>query len=439
MTLTEKGTAVLERLERAGYEAYFVGGCVRDRLLGKDIHDVDLTTSAAPEEMRAVFDGLPVLDTGLRHGTLTVLVDHTPVEVTTYRTESGYSDGRHPDTVRFTRSLREDLQRRDFTVNAMAFHPRTGLIDPFGGQRDLEQKCLRAVGDPDARFTEDALRILRALRFASTLGFLIEDETANAMRRQKDRMTLLSAERIANELRRLVCGVNAGAVLCNGWDVLAVVLPFLAPMHGFDQHNEHHIFDVLTHTAAAMDAIAPAVRLRLAALFHDSGKPETFFLDADGVGHFYGHATVSARIAQEALTALRFDKATAAQVTRLVKLHDAPIEESRPAVRRKLNQLGADGLFDLIALQRADTLALAPQYRKRTAHFDTLTRIAKELLAENACFSVRDLAVNGNDLTALGFRGAAVGSTLRELVRAVMDERVPNEQAALLALAAALK
>ena len=435
MTLLEQGTVLLQRLERAGYEAYFVGGCVRDRLLGKEIHDVDLTTSAAPEEMRAVFSDLPVLDTGLRHGTLTVLLDHTPFEITTYRTERSYSDGRHPDAVRFTRSLREDLQRRDFTVNAMAYHPKTGLVDLFGGQRDLEAKVLRCVGDPDVRFTEDALRILRALRFSSLLTFTIEPQTALAMRRQKQRIHALSAERVAGELRRLVCGENAGTVLCEDWDVLSCVLPFLKEMHGFAQHNEHHVFDVLTHTAVAMDSVAPLPHLRLAALFHDCGKPETFSLDEGGVGHFYGHAAVGACIAEETLTRLRFDKATTARVVQLVKLHDAPIEETRPAVRRKLNRLGEAGVFDLIALQRADTMALAPQYRQRLAHFDVLEQIARELLDEKACFSVRDLAVNGNDLLSLGYRGKALGDALQMLVTAVMEERVANEKAPLLRLA----
>ncbi len=433
MTLFEKGVFALNALEAHGHAAYFVGGYVRDRLMGRECNDIDLATDALPQEVKIIFADYPVLETGIKHGTVTLLLDHTPLEITTFRTDGGYSDARHPDAVRFTPSLEEDLARRDFTINAMAYHPEKGVIDPYGGQDDLRKGVLRCVGDPETRFREDALRILRALRFSAVLGFSVEKETAAAMRREKYRMAMLSAERVASEVKKLLCGKKAGAVLCADWDILDQIFPFLDAMHGFAQQNDHHIYDVLTHTAVVVDHIDPEPRLRLAALLHDCGKPDCFSLDADGVGHFYGHAGISAAIAQQTLEALKIDKATRERVVRLVKMHDAPIPETKAAIKRKLAQLGEAGLSDLIRLQRADTLGLAPQFHDRLAHFDALERITADVLQEAACFSVRSLNLNGNDLKALGYQGKDIGEALQMLVDAVIEETVVNEKEALLA------
>lgn len=431
--LPREGLFVLERLEKAGFEAYFVGGLVRDFLRGVPAHDADLTTNAPPQSVIEAFPDVPVLKTGVKHGTVTVLVDHIPVEVTTYRTESGYSDARHPDSVRFATRIEDDLSRRDFTINAMALHPGRGIIDPFGGQADLQKKILRCVGDAETRFTEDALRILRALRFSSVLTFSLEHSTAEAARKLKGNIGLLSRERVQSECSKLLCGQNVRDVLLRYPDILSEVFPFLQQMKGFNQHNEHHCFDLLEHTACAVENIAPQPHLRLAALLHDCAKPECFQLDNAGVGHFYGHASRGATKAEELLRVLKYDNHTLQRVPLLVKWHDAPIEESTRMIKRRLNQIGEEALRELLLLQRADTLALAPQYHDRLSHFDRLDVILEEVLRQDACFSVKKLAVSGNDLRRLGFAGRAIGQAQRLLVDAVIDEKVENVREQLLA------
>ena len=437
-TLPKEGLFVLERLESCGFEAYFVGGVVRDLLRGVQAHDSDLATNAAPEDVIAAFPDLPVLKTGIQHGTVTVVVDHTPVEVTTYRTETTYSDARHPDAVRYARRLEDDLSRRDFTINAMALHPTRGLVDLFGGKMDLENGVIRCVGDAETRFGEDALRILRAVRFASVLSFSLESKTADAARMLCGSIDKLSRERVQSECTALLCGDNVRNVLLCYPDVLSTVFPFLSLMKGFQQHNEHHCYDLLGHTACVTSSIAPVPRLRLAALLHDCEKPSCFTLDEQGVGHFYGHASKSAQTAERILRALKYDNATLARVPLLVKWHDLPIDETERMIKRRLNQLGEEALRDLIALQRADTLGLDPQYHDRLPHFDRLESILDEVLAKDACFSVSKLALDGNDLRELGLRGREIGQMQRRLVDAVIDEKVENERTALTAFVKSL-
>ena len=420
----------LQRLQQAGYEAGIVGGCVRDRLMGREPQDYDITTAALPEQTAAVFADARVIETGLRHGTVTVLLDGEPLEITTYRIDGEYSDGRRPDSVRFTPSLTEDLARRDFTMNAMAYAPDTGLVDPFGGQADILAGCIRCVGEPERRFTEDALRILRALRFASVLGFSIEPETEAALRRCAPLLHRISAERIAAELKKLLCGADVRRVLLRYADVLGEVLPEILPMVGFDQKNPYHCYDILEHSAAAVEAIAPEPELRFAALLHDIGKPDCFFTDERGVGHFYGHAARSAELADAILTRLRFDRAGRERIVTLVRRHDRPIEVTETAVRRALNRLSPSGFSDLLALMRADCLAQAPAYRSRLETYDRLEAMAKEILAAGQCFSLRDLAVSGRDLGLPP--GPAVGKALASLLDSVMDGRVENRREALL-------
>ena len=423
----------LDRLTAAGHEAWLVGGCVRDLLLGRTPGDYDITTAALPEETEQVFAGERLIETGLRHGTVTVVLEGCPLEITTYRVDGTYADARHPDQVTFTRSLREDAARRDFTVNAMAYHPDRGLWDGFGGRADLEKGLLRCVGDPETRFREDALRILRAVRFASVLGFTLEPATAEAARRTAPLLGQIAPERLSAELTKLLCGPGAGAVLGEYPDILGALIPELGPMVGFDQRNVHHCHDLLTHTAAAVDNIPPDPALRLAMLLRDVGKPETFSLGEDGQGHFYGHAKRSVELADAILRRLRYPNQIREKAVTLIRFHDAPLTPDPRPIRRWLNKLGEETFFDLIAVHRADTLALAPAYHSRTAELDRVEALARDILAEAPCLTLRDLAVDGHDLMALGYAGPALGAALRSLLDGVLEGDLDNTREALLA------
>ena len=432
MEIPKKSVTVFQLLGKAGYECFLVGGCVRDMLMGKVPNDIDITTNATPEEIKTVFSDFHTLDIGIKHGTVTVMLADEPIEITTYRTESSYSDGRHPDKVVFTRNIRDDLSRRDFTSNAIAFSPKVGIVDPFGGRRDIENKLLRCVGTPEERFKEDSLRILRALRFASVLGFDIDEKTEKAMYNCKDLISIVSPERIYSEITKLLCGKDAGRILSHYSDILAVALPEIKAMKGFEQHNFHHIYDVLNHTAKVVDSVYPAVHLRLAALFHDCGKPDCFSLDEKGVGHFYSHASISAHKADEALLRLRCDNATREKVVKLVKIHDTPIEPDSKTVKKKLQKYSEDIFFDLIKLQRADNMGLSPNYLFRQETYNRLEEIARQIIEENQCFSLKDLAVKGTDMIELGLRGKDIGTALDELLKAVMEERCQNDRESLI-------
>lgn len=427
---------LMERLERGGFEAWAVGGCVRDTLLGRAPHDWDICTSATPEQMRLCFAGLHLIDTGLRHGTLTARVDHVSYEVTTYRVDGVYKDGRRPEQVRFVDSVTQDLARRDFTINAMAWHPLRGLADPWGGRADLAARRIRCVGRPADRFEEDALRILRALRFAATLGFELEEQTALAVHEKKASLRRVAPERLREEFFRLLCGPSSAAVLDDYLDVFCVFVPELGPMKGFLQHNSYHDRDVWGHTLAALEA-APAdePEVRLAALLHDVGKPERFTQDADGVGHFYGHAARSAEIAHVLLRRLHCDSETLRTVTELVLRHDLPLSADPRLLRRRLAQLGQRQLERLLALQRADVCGQAPACRaQRLAALEQAGAALRAVAAQRPCLGLRQLAVGGRDLLALGIpQGPRVGALLRGLLEQVLDGALPNEREALLA------
>lgn len=430
----------IRKLNEAGFEAWAVGGCVRDSVLGKEPHDWDMTTSALPEETMAVFAGHPVIGTGLKHGTVTLLVDHEPLEITTYRVDGSYSDGRRPDSVSFTRSLAEDLARRDFTVNAMAAHPEKGIVDCFGGLEDLKSGVIRCVGEPERRFNEDSLRILRALRFSAVLGFSIEQKTAEALISLRENLSQVAVERIFSEFRRLICGKDAVRVLREFPQVFWEFMPELQPMCGFQQHNPHHIHDVWEHTLFAVENTPPEEVLRLAALLHDVGKPDTFTRDEDGTGHFYGHADASLELARGMLSRLKLDNETKSRVLMLIEYHGADIPARPAAVRRWLGKLGEQGFSDLLAIKWADTLAQAPFCRERLAGLDTLADLAKEILAEEQCFSLRQLAVDGRDLMGMGMKkGPELGRVLKLLLEKVVEGECPNEKEALLRLAEELR
>ena len=389
MTLPAQVHMALDRLKAAGWEAFVVGGAVRDALRGCAAGDWDITTNAEPEQVEQVFSGERLIETGLRHGTVTVLLDGLPLEITTYRVDGGYSDHRRPDSVTFTRSLRADLLRRDFTINALAYHPRAGLVDICGGAEDLAHGIVRCVGEPERRFREDGLRILRALRFASVLGFTIEPETAAAIHRCAELLRYLAAERVLSELTKLLCGQNAGAVLREFSDVLAVPIPELRPMFGFAQHNPHHDRDVWQHTVAVVEHIPPEPVLRWAALLHDVGKPPCFSLADDGVGHFYGHAAKSTELADAILTRLRMDTAGRTRITQLIRYHDLPIAPEPKPIRRLMHKLGVEPVRQLFALHIADTCGQSAICAGRVQTYQEAGRVLDKLLAADACFSLR--------------------------------------------------
>ncbi len=435
MTIPSAAAAAMRRLHEAGFACHAVGGCVRDSLLGLTPHDWDLTTNALPEQMLAVFTSERVIPTGLSHGTVTVLIDDVPLEITTYRTDGEYRDHRRPDSVAFVSDITEDLRRRDFTVNAMAYSPESGLCDPFGGERDLQAGILRCVGNPSERFEEDALRILRGLRFAATYGFTVEEKTAEALFEKAPLQRMVASERLQAELNRLLTGNYAGDVLRRFSAVLYPILPELQAMTGFEQHSRYHDKDVLEHTIAALDSGCPEIEVRLTLLLHDCGKPACFTMDEAGGGHFYAHAAKSEAMAEGILRRLKYDRRTRETVRRLVKYHDVPIDNTDAALRRWLNRLGEQELRWLLAVQEADTKAHAPWVaEERLAHLAALRTRLDAILAEGQCVSLKTLAVCGEDFLQHGVRpGRDLGECLRMLLDEVLCGNLPNERDILLA------
>lgn len=426
--LPDEVKTAIEKISKNGFEAYIVGGCVRDSLLGKTPKDYDITTSASPQEVEKIFSDCRVIETGIKHGTVTVLINSMPLEITTFRIDSEYVDNRHPESVTFTKSLREDTARRDFTMNAIAYNNFTGICDFYGGETDIKNKIVRCVGNPDLRFNEDALRIMRAIRFSSVLGFEIEENTRSSIFKNKELLKNISSERIAAELVKLLCGKNAKKVLCEYIDILGVVMPELLPMKDFDQRNAHHIYDIWTHTAVAVENIEPAPILRLTALFHDIGKPECFFMK-NGQGHFYGHAAVSEKISDNILKRLKFDNTSRETITTLVKLHDIQIEETETAVKRFLRKHSPEIFFLLIQVKRADTLAQSPECFSRLEYLENIKKIAEDILSKDACFSLKTLQISGNDLISLGFsQGKQIGIILNKLLDEVIKGKLPNHK-----------
>lgn len=427
----ERALEVLRRLEAAGHRAVLVGGCVRDSLLGIPPHDYDAATSALPEQIKAACVGLPCLDIGIQHGTITVLSGGIPVETTTFRKETSYSDHRHPDAVEFTGELTEDLARRDFTVNAMAWEAG-GIVDPFDGQGDLARKLIRCVGDPDRRFEEDALRILRGLRLAAQLEFAIHPDTAAAIHRHCGELAHVAWERIWAEFSRLLCSPGAKQILLDFPGVVCQIIPELSPCVGFDQKNFHHCYDVYIHSVIALDNTPPLLPVRLAALLHDVGKPDTFTLDESGAGHFYGHPKVSAALADTALRRLRLPTQLREQVLVLIERHDLPVEPDRKWAGRWLSRLGEETFFSLLDVKRGDRAACADPTPPSPDPLSLAESLARELLTEQACLSLKDLAVNGSDCMAAGLKGKEIGSILHSLLERVSEGELPNERKILL-------
>ena len=448
------GLAVLEALEAAGHEAWFVGGWVRDALRGVAAHDVDVCTSARwqDSERALVAAGMTVHETGVDHGTVTAVVDGRPVEVTTYRVDGAYTDRRHPDSVTFVSDVREDLARRDFTVNAMAWHPVRGLVDPFGGREDLTRGVIRAVGEPPVRFGEDALRVLRAVRFACRLGFAIEPATQGALVSAAPELAEVASERVGSELRGILGSGRASWALSHETDVMVAAIPELRALVGLDQRSVWHSYDVLEHTARVMAGVeclsggVASERLRWAALLHDIGKPACFTVDENGQGHFYGHPDVGADMAERILRRLAIPSELARPVVALVRYHDRPMRANAPSELDVISRLDrASGLrttgevvalmHEMLDLRRADALAKAPCCRSYAVELDEHERVLRALARDHACWRVADLAVSGSDvMAALGVSaGPAVGRALRDALAAVMAGDIANEREGLLA------
>ena len=429
--LPKEVDTVIAALQGAGYSPYLVGGCVREMLRGKAPSDYDMTSDAPPQAVLRIF-GKNAHPTGLQHGTVTVVSGGLAIELTTMRRDGAYKDNRHPDSVTFGTSIEEDLARRDFTVNAIAMAPDGTLVDPYGGQKDLKAKILRCVGEPKRRFEEDALRILRLVRFCSVLGFSAEEETARAAHEARGLLDHIAHERVCAELNKLLLGENVGETLLAFPDILGVPLQEILPCVGFEQRNPHHCFDVWGHTARAVAAVPARRELRWTMLFHDLGKPHCMTIDENGVGHFYGHTQHSTGLANEILTRLRLDRDSRERILALIRYHDLPIPPEAKPVKRLMNKLGADAVRQLICLHKADTAGQSPLCAGRIQEYDHVEAVRQALLAQAACFSLKDLAVNGRDLLSLGLTGREIGQALEYCLNAVIDERLPNEKQPLL-------
>lgn len=428
--LPRQAAALINRLETRGYEAFAVGGCVRDSILGRTPGDWDICTSANPDELKACFEGFRIIETGLKHGTLTIFVDERPYEVTSYRIDGFYSDGRRPDKVAFTPRLEEDLSRRDFTINAMAWNPRIGLVDRFGGMEDLRKRLIRCVGKGEKRFSEDGLRIMRAVRFASQLEFQAEEETARALRLCCPLLSRIAPERIRMEFDKLLLGPGAAKSLNNYRDIIACIIPEAAPMFELDQKNPYHVYTVWEHTLLAVSHVKPLPELKLAAFFHDIGKPGSMTVDPRGSGHFYKHEALSETITRQVMQRLRYDSCTLERVTALVKNHSIVFVPACRQARRLLARLGEDLLRLLMELECADVKSQNPRYtQERLDNIAAFGQTVDQVLAEEQCFSLKQLAANGRDLIDLGIpQGPEIGRILQDLLQQVLEGTLSNEK-----------
>lgn len=432
--IPKKVEKILSVLEGNGFESYVVGGCVRDSLLGRSPNDWDITTKGTPEQVKACFSNNRVINTGLKHGTVTLLLDDEPFEITTFRQDGEYLDYRRPKEVSFVTSIREDLQRRDFTVNAMAFSPKRGLMDPFSGQKDLEDKVIRCVGRLEKRFREDALRIMRCLRFASQLGFSIDNATFAKAEAMADLLQHIAAERIQVEFVKLLCGIGAKDILDQGRNIIAAFIPEIRASFDCLQENPYHIYDVYRHSIYAVGYVAPTPVLRLAAFFHDIGKPVCKFFDEDGIGHFYYHEHKSEDICRAVMNRLRFDNKTKSRVCLLVKKHGIVFQPNCRQGRRLLSQMGEEAVFQLIQLEQADVKSQNSKYSKeRLERIEVFKKEIRQLLLEQQCFSLQELEISGRDLLEVGIpQGPQVGRILKKLLDMVLEEQLPNQRDVLL-------
>lgn len=433
MTLNKE--EVLGRLEKAGYESYLVGGFVRDRIMGRASSDVDIATKARPNQIEEVFKDFKIIDVGKKFGTIRVIGHGQEYEITTFRKDFSYKDKRRPGQVVFANNIESDLQRRDFTINAMALR-NNELIDPFGGQNDIKEKIIRAVGNPHERISEDYLRALRAVRFAANLGFDIERNLEEAIRKNYKNLAYISVERQAAELDKILIGPDParGIMLLDKLGLLEEIFPEVSAMVGFDQHSPHHYLDCFDHSLKVLEGTPPDLATRLAALFHDTGKPATFFLDEEGNGRFFGHQKISQEIAEKRLKYLKYPKKTIEDVGILIGRHmDSSNPYTEKSVARLLRRIGEDNLRRLFDLQEADILATV---HDDISNIEKGRILLKEILERKPVLSRKDLAINGKDLIGLGFeQGPLLGEILKEIERRVFEENLKNDRETLLAIA----
>ncbi len=429
--MSNEAKQIITILNNSGFEACAVGGCVRDMLLGKTPADWDIATSATPLQMRGVFSEYTIIPTGEQHGTLTIIVGEKSFEVTTYRLEGDYKDFRHPNKIEYSKLLIEDLSRRDFTINAMALFLDGRIFDPFNGMTDLENRIIKCVGIAKQRFSEDALRIMRCIRFSSQLSFSIDEETVQGMLECKNLLKKVSAERLRDELNKLLCGQNFKQVLLLYKDILEEILPEIAACFGFKQKNVYHIYDVWEHTVVAMEHSPSEVEIRLILLLHDVGKPNCFTVDKNGTGHFYGHAKASSEIARDILTRLRYPGKLIERIVKMISYHDNDIMPTDKSVRRWLNRLNIEDLKLLLEIKKCDNLAQNPKYPFRGEEAQRALEMIKTVEKQNMCFDKRHLCIDGSDLVALGFKGRAIGILLDKMVDAVIEGELYNSKESL--------
>lgn len=420
---------ILNRLISNGYQAYIVGGCVRNSVLGLPVHDWDITTNATPQNIIDSFSEYSKITSGIKHGTVAVIIDKIPYEITTFRHDGEYTDNRHPETVEFTDRLTDDLSRRDFTINAMAYSHATGIIDLFGGIDDIKAHRIRCVGDANKRFNEDALRIMRALRFAAVLNFNIENNTASAIIKNRHLLNHISIERINTEFCGIICSENPANILDEYREVFYEIIPELKPLYGFEQHNPHHDKDVWKHTITAINLVNIGIIERLSMLLHDIAKPLTFTLDNSGTGHFHGHADVGERMSKAILGRLRFPNEIIKDVAAIVKYHESLRQVNEITLKHILQKIGQDNMFKLINVNRADIMAQSQYQRKEKLQAcDEKEELLKKIIRENSCFTLSNMNIDGNDLKRLGVKeGRQIGEFLKILLDKVIENELEND------------
>ncbi len=432
--LPQNVKTITDILKNSGHEAFIVGGCVRDSLMGITPHDWDICTSAKPEQIKKCFEEFNTFDSGIKHGTISIVIDKEIYEVTTYRIDGEYTDNRHPESVIFTDDITKDLARRDFTINAMAYNDEKGLVDPFNGQVDLQKQVIKCVGNPDNRFNEDALRIIRALRFASAYGLDIEEETSVSILKNAHLLNNIAVERIAVEFNKLICGKGAEDILNNYRDVIAVFIPEIKKMFDFKQKTKHHNRDVWHHTTHSVSQIDNEALLRITMLFHDLGKPDVCTYDADGSTHFKGHPKYSAKRAEGILKRLKYPTSFIEDCIKLIIYHDVRFNGSKKQLKHVMSAIGEGKVSLLLKVQRADIMAQSDyMHEEKLQKIDIASKIFDEIIEEQSCFTLKQLAVNGNDLKAIGITdGKTIGKTLKYLLSLVIDEKTENEKSVLL-------
>lgn len=434
IVLPKNVKTIIKILNTHNYEAFIVGGCVRDSAIGLTPHDWDICTNAKPEEIKKCFENFNTFDSGIKHGTISVVLDGEVFEVTTYRIDGTYSDNRRPDSVTFTSDITQDLARRDFTINAMAYNEKRGLIDPYGGRNDLSDKIIKCVGNPDFRFNEDALRIIRALRFASVYNFEIDDETAKSIHKNADLLNNIAVERISVELNKLLSGNGAEKILNNYRDVIAVFIPEIKPMFDYNQHTKHHNRDLWHHITYAVKSIDNSPLLRMSMLLHDIGKPKACKRDEDGTCHFKGHPKYSAEMAENILRRLKYSNDFIETCITLIKYHDVRFSGSKRQLRHVMSAIGDKNVELLLKIQRADIMAQSDyKHKEKLEKLDLACQTYKEILADKDCFTLKQLKINGNDIKNLGLsEGIKIGKILKILLGLVIEDKIENEKSALI-------